>query len=339
MSIKQRGHVWWCDIARPDGTRLRRSLKTEDKRAAQELHDQLKADMWRQAQLGAKPKRSFKEAALRWLQEMEHKRSIDDDRSRLKRILPALKDVTLDQIDNELARSVLEKLRHRGKPPTGPTRNRYLALLRSILRKAQREWNWIDNVPAFSLYQEPKRRVRWLTPAEAQGLLKELPPHWRAITAFALATGLRKNNILTLRWNQIDLARRVAWVHPDEAKANHGIGVPLNQTAMNAINSCAGQHAEFVFTFKGQPLRIDSNSAWRSALVRAGIRNFRFHDLRHTWASWHVQNGTGLAELQEMGGWESAEMVRRYAHLSPDHMHSHAEKLDSLLQTKTNSPI
>ena len=289
--------------------------------------------MWRQAQLGAKPKRSFEEAALRWLNEMEHKRSIDDDRSRIKRMRLGLKGYSLDQIENDIARTMLERLRHRGKPPTGPTRNRYLALLRAILRKAQREWLWIDNVPTFKLYNESKRRIRWLTPAEAQRLLKELPDHWKVITSFALATGLRKNNILSLRWNQIDLVRRVAWIHPDEAKSNHGIGVPLNQTAMNAINACAGQHREFVFTYRGRPLRIDSNSAWRSALKRAGIKDFRFHDLRHTWASWHVQNGTGLAELQEMGGWESAEMVRRYAHFSPDHMHSNAEKIDALLGT------
>lgn len=333
MSIKQRGEIWWCDIAKPDGARLRRSLKTDDKRAAQELHDRLKSDMWREAQLGQKPKRTFDEAALRWLREMEHKRSIDDDRSRIKGMRAGLKPYTLDQINNEIARKVLENLRQRGKPASGATRNRYLALLRSIIRKAHREWEWLDNAPAFTLYKEAKRRIRWLNPGEAQRLLKELPDHWKPIVAFALATGLRKNNILKLRWNQIDMTRRVAWVHPDEAKADHGIGVPLNQTAINAIRGCMGQHSEFVFTYKGEPMRIDSNSAWRSALVRAGITNFRFHDLRHTWASWHVQNGTGLAELQEMGGWESAEMVRRYAHLAPDHMHSHASKLDSLLGT------
>ena len=75
-------------------------------------------------------------------------------------------------------------------------------------------------------------------------------------------------------------------------------------------------------------MRVDSNSAWRLALKRAGIENFRFHDLRHTWASWLVQSGVPLSILQEMGGWESIEMVRRYAHLAPNHLTEHAKQID-----------
>lgn len=75
-------------------------------------------------------------------------------------------------------------------------------------------------------------------------------------------------------------------------------------------------------------MRVDSNKAWKSALVRAGIENFRFHDLRHTWASWLVQAGVPLSILQEMGGWESIEMVRRYAHLAPNHLTEHAKQID-----------
>ena len=63
-----------------------------------------------------------------------------------------------------------------------------------------------------------------------------------------------------------------------------------------------------------------NNTAWKGALKRAGIENFRWHDLRHTWASWHVQAGTPLYELQQLGGWECAEMVKRYAHLAPEHL-------------------
>ncbi len=71
-------------------------------------------------------------------------------------------------------------------------------------------------------------------------------------------------------------------------------------------------------------MRVDDNTAWRNGLKRSGITDFRFHDLRHTWASWLVQAGVPLSALQEMGGWESIEMVRRYAHLSPNHLTEHA---------------
>jgi integrase len=75
------------------------------------------------------------------------------------------------------------------------------------------------------------------------------------------------------------------------------------------------------------PITQVSTKAWYAALDRAGIKEFRWHDLRHTWASWHVQQGTRLFALQELGGWESAEMVRRYAHLAADHLAPYAERL------------
>jgi integrase len=82
-----------------------------------------------------------------------------------------------------------------------------------------------------------------------------------------------------------------------------------------------------VFTYKGHRVTRANNHAWRKALKRAGISDFRWHDLRHTWASWHVQSGTPLHVLQELGGWESVEMVRRYAHLGSDHLAHYADQL------------
>jgi len=79
-------------------------------------------------------------------------------------------------------------------------------------------------------------------------------------------------------------------------------------------------------------MRVDSNTAWRAALKRAGIENFRFHDLRHTWASWLVQAEVPLSALQEMGGWESIEMVQRYAHLAPNHLTEHARHIDAIFR-------
>ena len=90
-----------------------------------------------------------------------------------------------------------------------------------------------------------------------------------------------------------------------------------------------GQHGQRVFTYWGQPVCEVNTKAWKAALRRAGIEHFRWHDLRHTWASWHVQAGTPLHVLQELGGWESMEMVRRYAHLSSAHL---AEYVDRMAQ-------
>ncbi|MFT5220953.1 MAG: integrase [Planctomycetota bacterium] len=80
----------------------------------------------------------------------------------------------------------------------------------------------------------------------------------------------------------------------------------------------------------GNPLAKANTKAWRHALVRAGIENFRWHDLRHTWASWHAQNGTPLHILQELGGWSDIRMVQRYAHLAPEHLASYAGNISGL---------
>ena len=73
-------------------------------------------------------------------------------------------------------------------------------------------------------------------------------------------------------------------------------------------------------------------SAWKRALVKADIENFRFHDLRHTWASWHVMSGTSLQELMELGGWKSYEMVLRYAHLAPEQLASAASRIEKRIE-------
>jgi integrase len=82
--------------------------------------------------------------------------------------------------------------------------------------------------------------------------------------------------------------------------------------------------------FKGRPIIQASTKAWYTALEKAGIADFRWHDLRHTWASWHVQQGTPLFAPQELGGWESPEMVRRYAHLAAEHLAPYADRLCAL---------
>src|SRR5260370_432683 len=147
---------------------------------------------------------------------------------------------------------------------------------------------------------------------------------------FSLETGLRQANVTGLQWSQVDLARRCAWIHPDQAKARRAIAVPLTAAAMVVIRGETGKHPTHVFTYRGRPITQVSTKSWRAALARAGIEDFRWHDLRHTWASWHVQSGTPLYVLQELGGWETAEMVRRYAHLSSEHLTPYVERFSPL---------
>lgn len=108
----------------------------------------------------------------------------------------------------------------------------------------------------------------------------------------------------------MDVVRRLAWIDADQAKARKAILVPPNADAVALIRKWLGGHATHVFSCRGTSNTQVDTKAWSTGLTRAGIENFRWHDLRHTRASWHVQGGTPPFALQESGGWESAEMVR-----------------------------
>ncbi len=326
--LYKRGKTWWIDFTAPNGQRIRRSAGTADKSQAQELHDSLKAQAWRQVQLGATPKHTWDEAGVRWIEERGYKASIDKDIAKLAWLQSYFRGRYLDEMDRNLIFDVLEMRR---KDTSSANANRYLALIRSILN-ACIEWGWLDYAPKLRQYKEAGRRVRWLAHDEAKKLLDELPTHLRDMAEFSLATGLRQANVMHLKWNQLDIARCVAWIHPDEAKARKAIGVNLTESAVNIIRRQLGQHPIFVFTYNGRPVGQVNTKAWKKALARAGIEGFRWHDLRHTWASWHVQSGTTLTKLQEMGGWESIEMVRRYAHLAPEHLAQDSANIEGILK-------
>ena len=141
----------------------------------------------------------------------------------------------------------------------------------------------------------------------------------KPIVEFALSTGCRAGEILGLEWSRVDLTRKVAWLDHGTTKSGDGRGIPLNADAVAALEATRGQHPRWCFTFAGKRIQ-QSSTAWDKAKQRAGIEDFRFHDLRHTWASWHVQSGTSLPELMELGGWKSYEMVLRYAQDTKHHM-------------------
>lgn len=329
MSLFKRkdSSFWWVKII-IDGRKVQRSSGTEDKALAQEFHDRLKAQMWEQNRLGLKPRRSWKDAVVRWLSETSEKATHDEDRRKLLWLHTFLGEMMLDEITLDVIDGIrAAKLKEASKATT----NRYLALVRSILIRARDEWEWIDKAPKVRLFKESASRERSLTREQAGRLLAELPEHQRDVVLFALATGLRQSNVLRLEWSQINLEQRHAWIHGAQSKNRRPIAIPLNETAYAVLQRQRGRHPERVFTFKGKPLNSANTRAWKQALLRAEITDFRWHDLRHTWATWQRQAGTPTHELQRLGGWRTGVMVERYAHLAPDHLALAASRLDSVL--------
>ena len=323
---------WWIDITAPDGGRVQQSTGTANKLKAEELHDLIKAQMWEQKRLGVKPRRSWQEAVLRYLAEKSQKSTLESDKSHLRWLDSYMRGKYLDEINRDLISKITaarqeayEIRRKKGPPrkiePKPTTVNRTLEILRAILRKARDDWEWIGNCPNIPMLKEPAKRVCWITRDQAEVLLSLLADHQQPMMRFALETGLRRSNVTHLEWSQVDLERRMTWVHPDQAKAEKAIGVPLSDEAIVILLGQKEKHPRWVFPYRGKPVTQTSTKAWRDAVRAAGIASgFRWHDLRHTWASWHTQDGTPLNVLQELGGWASAEMVLRYAHLSTEHL-------------------
>jgi len=278
--------------------------------------------------LGEKPRRTWNEAVVRWLKEQSHKATIETDKIHFRWLDQHLGEKSLNAITRNLVDRITDAKLAEGV--SNATVNRVLEIVRAVLRKCVNEWEWLDRAPSIRMLKEPTRRIRFLTRDEAQRLLAALPAHLADMAAFSLATGLRRANVTGLQWSQVDMARRIAWVHPDQAKARKAIAVPLNPEAVLIIRKQLGRHMTHVFSFMGRPIYQVSTKAWYKALERSGIAEFRWHDLRHTWASWHVQQGTPLFALQELGGWESSEMVRRYAHLAAEHLAPYADRLRAL---------
>ncbi|MEO6146539.1 MAG: site-specific integrase [Sulfuriferula sp.] len=321
MSLYQRGATWWVYILH-DGKRLRRSTGTTDATQAQRIHDQIKADLWNKKH---KPDNHiFGEALEIWL---ETGPKGLPDKYRIKAL--NLKHATLAELTEKRLAEILVRFK-------GSTKNRVINLLTATLNCAVAR-GWISKIPHMARVKTKDARTRWLTLDEWRRLESELPCHLRQMARFAVSTGLRENNVIGLEWSQIDLSRRVAWIHPDQTKSGKAIGVPLSDTAMRALESQRETSTgRWVFVYNDKPVTKTSTKAWKAALVRAGIdvfkddlgrttSSFRWHDLRHTWASWHVMNGTPIEVLQKLGGWRTLSMVLRYAHLAPEHLAKYAD--------------
>lgn len=326
MSLYRVGETWYIDLAHDKG-RIRRSTGTADKKKAQEYHDTLEHQLWREAKLGDKPPISWSQAVAVWLDREE--RGLPD-----KYRLAAL-DIPLEVNLPFTAEQVEEYL----KNLHGATFNRTLAVIVAIHN--------INNVqaPKVQRRKAPPGRTRWLDAEEwkrLQRFLKAESPLLEQAARFALATGLRENNVLNLEWADVDLKRRQVIVHGDQMKQGAPLGVPLTPAAIAVLIERKGKHRQWVFAHpdSGKPLYKASNRAWYNALKKSGLykTGVNWHTLRHTWASWHVMHGTRIEELMRLGGWASLSMVQRYSHLATEHLAKVAQQSKPVSRKRYNAP-
>ena len=316
---------WWINATLPNGQRIRQSAGTDNREDAEALLAKLKLDAYRGHHFGIKPQRSWQEAVIRYLDIKRGLRSFKDLQRICRLLDPYLGTMALNQINGDVVWRVVQGESKKGNKPA--TVNRYLATMRSVLRMARDEWQWLDTIPKIRMLHGEVERDRWLTRAEADRLIACCAPHLAALVRYALATGCRASEITGLEWERVDLARSTAWLN--QTKNGTPRGVPLNLDAVQVLREQLGKHPRFVFTHRGEPISWElSNSGWHGALKRAGIQDFRFHDLRHTWASWHRQAGTSCDELKDLGGWKSRQMVDRYAKFATENLLAAASRIE-----------
>jgi integrase len=318
MRLYKRGAIWWADF----GRNRRESAGTDDKAQAKQWAQHRAVELWESEKLGVSH-HSWREAMVAYLNERAHLRSLNDQKDRLRWLDHRLCQTPIRAITQHTVEQLITELQATRAPATV---NRYMAALGAVLRVAQRK-GWTTAVPHIRKLKERNQRTRWITPEQAADLLRELPPHLNTMAAFALMTGLRASNIQYLQWDQVSIERRVAWVAADDFKSGKAHTVPLNDDAITILKNQRTAASQWVFPYSGKPVAKVSTKAWHNACTRAGLTDLHFHDLRHTWASWHVMRGTPLQVLMELGGWSSLDMVLRYAHLAPGHNARFADAL------------
>lgn len=321
MSLYKRGNIWWMEVKDDTGKIDRISTKMTDRAAAEQVLRVHEAEKT----FGITPKikevKTLKDALEQWYIDKAKNRSIKSDRQRGAWWVSKMGNVPLKQIDVRMVNEIIEAKRTKDKISDG-TSNRYLALLRAVLRLAEEKWGWLDRAPSLMLYPESEGRERFLEMDEIANLQAQLPEHLKEMVTFALATGLRTGNITKLKWDWVNFNRETLTVPASSFKQKRSHTIPLNPTAVAILKRQIGKHPERVFTYKTErkgceatyrPVSKIRTDAWHKALARAEIKDFHVHDLRHTFASHHIMNGTPLVVLQALGGWKDPKMVLRYA--------------------------
>ena len=313
---------WWVKLY-VNGRR--QSFKCDTKSQAAALYGRLKAEQ-REGKYFPKSKAlPFQELAREYVQAVDaHRRRKGDDTARMHRWITAFGEQDALTISPRQIERVLMNLQAEGKQPA--TLVRHLAVLKATFNRAKRLGLMKEN-PA-TLVKPPKVNnmlVRYLTSEQESTLLKQLPVQYGPVVHTAINTGLRQGELLQLTWSDIDWSAGILTVQ--ETKAGDKRRMPMNSTVLGVLtslkNRCATQPTDHVFPHGARYLR----RAFVRAVKAAGLVPFRFHDLRHTFASRLAMQGANDRTLMALGGWKSPAMLTRYAHLSPAHLFQAVEGL------------
>jgi integrase len=333
MSLYRRGKSWYYDF-KYRGERYTGCIGPVSKTVAKEIEAKKKAEAveGRYELPSKKPSPLFEDMAeeyLRYYEANRRPRSLRRHEMACRALKPIFAGKRLSEITPFSIERYKQTRREAGRSPV--TVNRELAFLKNLFTMAIAWGKASENpVKQVKTFREENGRTRFLTEEEEARLLAHCGPDLKPLVITALHTGFRKSELLSLTWGNVDFRHRLIRVEAGYAKSGEARGVPMNEVLTQALQaSKLRQSSGMVFcNRKGQPYR-DPDSAFATAVRRAGIEDFTFHHLRHTFASRLVMAGVDLATVKELMGHRHIAMTLRYAHLAPGHKRSAVEVLSA----------
>lgn len=319
MSLYRRkdSEVWWMNISIAGLPRVRESTDTADRKAALEIETARRTALYAALRRAGPINKTWDDAVRMWKNKAGRSES---DVLSLAKLRKSLGNALVMDLTTEHFERALEFCE------TPATFNRYRARIVAIMNLAKRH-KWIAEVPHIETRRVKAGERRWLTHDEWDKLYAALPDHLKAPAMLAVQTGLRQANVFGLKWKDVELEQRHLPISGGNTKAGKSLGIPLNDAAFAAIKAQVGVHHEFVFTYRGRPM-AKPKEGFAQAKRDAGVVGFTWHGFRHTWATWHIQNGTPLDVLQKLGGWADIRMVMTYAHHSAGHLARYANNTE-----------
>ncbi|RKZ30366.1 hypothetical protein DRQ36_05840 [bacterium] len=337
MRLYKRGKTYYVDFTYK-GKRIRKAVGRDKKTAELALKD-IEVRIAKEEYLGVYGQKrvAFKDFAKEYLDYSKSNKAPKTyraDPTGIRNMLKFFGDRLLSEITPQLIEEYKAKRLETVKPASI---NRELATLSNMFTKAN-QWQIVSVNPMKEVgkLKGPPGRIRYLSYDEIERLVNVSAPHLKPIIITALNTGMRKSEILNLRWENVDLERRVIIVR--ETKNNEIRILPINEPLYGVFKTLPSRNKnEWIFPGKnGKPIG-SVKTAFKTALRKSGIKDLRFHDLRHTFASYLVMGGVNLRTVQQLLGHKDIKMTMRYSHLSKEHVKDAVEILtESFPKVGTN---
>ncbi|KTD46375.1 tyrosine-type recombinase/integrase [Legionella quateirensis] len=334
--LQKRGSVW-CIDKKVFGRRLCESTGTDNLEEAEKYLARRLEEIRLATVYGVRPKRTFKEAATKFLMENQHKRSISDDAGRLRELVKYIGDMSIEAIHIGSLQSFIEGRKKDGVSMR--TINHGLKIVRRILNLASSEWmdefglTWLNSAPKIKLLPEPDLRKPYpLSWDEQNKLFQQLPEHLKNMALFAVNTGCRDSEICELRWDweiQIpELPHIIVFIVPGElVKNGEERLIVCNETVREVIEGQRGKHPTHVFSFKGRPLSRMLSTGWRQAREKAKLPEVRVHDLKHTFGRRLRAAGVSFEDRQDLLGHRSGRITTHYSSAELQSLYQAANKV------------